>query len=53
MQLEKVPLADWLAKTKGEVLTNVSVTVTVSTGPQMFYIVRFPEDEPPKRVTPR
>ena len=27
--------------------------LTVSTGPQMFYIVRFPEDEPPKRVTPR
>jgi len=53
MQLEKVPLEEWLTQTHGTVLTNIIATVTVSTGPQKFYIVRFPEPEPPKRVTPR
>lgn len=53
LQMEHVPLEEWLAKTRGEILTNVSATITVSTGPQKFYIVRFPEDAPPARVTPR
>lgn len=53
LQLEQVSLADWLAKTHGEIVTNVTATITVSTGPQQFHIVRFPEAEPAKRVTPR
>lgn len=53
LQLEKVPVEDWLAKTHGEIITNVTATITVSAGPQKFYIVRFPENEPPKRATTR
>lgn len=53
LQLEKVPVEDWLAKTHGEIITTVTATITVSAGPQKFFIVRFPENEPAKRATPR
>ena len=47
-------MTNWLAKTRGEVLTNYSTTITVSSGPQKFYVVRVSTNEtPPVRITPR
>ena len=34
-------LQSWLTQTRAEVLTNTSATVTVSAGPQPWYLVRF------------
>lgn len=42
-QVERFPMADWLTKTRAEVITNITTTITISTGPQKWYIVRFPE----------
>jgi hypothetical protein len=53
LQMEKIPLADWLTKAHGEVLTNATATITVSTGPQKWYVVRIKDDQPPARITPR
>ena len=53
LQNEKVALTNWLAKARGEVLTNYSTTITVSSGPQKFYVVRVSTNEPPVRITPR
>lgn len=43
---QKVSLADWLARTRATVLTEFTATITVTLGPQKFYVVRFPSDEP-------
>jgi hypothetical protein len=38
--------AQWLVQTRAEVVTNVTATVTVSSGPQPWYLVRFPTNTP-------
>mgnify|MGYP001308188548 CR=1 FL=1 len=52
-ELEKVSLEDWLKERQAEVLTNYSATITVSTGPQKYHLIRFPTNQPPKRFTPQ
>jgi hypothetical protein len=39
----KIPLEDWLAKTQGELVATETATVSVQTGAQKWYIVRFRE----------
>jgi hypothetical protein len=41
LRMEQVDRTAWLARTRGEVLATNTVTVTVSTGPQEWYLVRF------------
>lgn len=36
-------LASWLQETRAEVLTNFTTTITVSAGPQSWYLVKFKE----------
>ncbi len=52
-ELEKVPLDDWLQTNRAEVLTNYTATITVSTGPQEFYLLRFPTNSTPARLAPQ
>lgn len=47
LQFEKVDLAQWTNYTKAQIVTNVVTTINVSSGPQIFYVVRFPTNAPP------
>ena len=39
--ITNLTLESWLTQTRAEVLTNTTATVSVSTGPQPWYLVRF------------
>jgi hypothetical protein len=39
--ITNLTLDSWLLQTRAEVLTNTTATVTVSAGPQPWYLVRF------------
>ncbi len=38
---EKISFDDWLARSRAEVVATLTVTITVSSGPQRWYLVRF------------
>jgi len=44
-QLENIKLDEWLAKTHGEIIATNTVTITVSTGPQDWYLVHFKDQK--------